>query len=613
MLRAQHLYGRGRPSVSRFEGGSFGIDLYPTVPEDSFDRQPLRMQDRLLVADIRIDNRDEIAAALGIAAEEKQECSDSELLLRAWIRWGETSLERIAGDYAFALFDAAERKLVLGRDGVGERPLFFAADGRTVAFASMPSGILALPRFRRGFDMDSLACAAGDVRPSGDRTYFAGIHRVLPGRLTEFTAACARSRSHWQPLRDNLRFHNQEEYVEAYRSVLDDAVRPRLRRLSGPVAAHLSSGLDSSAVAATAGRLSGGEHVVAFTAAPAAHFEPAFVRGRIADESRAASLTAKMHALRHIVVRNSGSGISHLRSLVRTSQEPHCNIVNFGWADAIEGIAQNEGSRILLSGEFGNVTLNAGGLNVLGDMIASRNWREWWNEARAAVQADDIHWRGVLINSFEPWLPRPLNVALYRRRFASGPRSRSVYLTKAWIRRIRRRLDDAFLLARSGDTTVDRMGLIPIIENGTLRKGSLARHGIDNRSPLGDRRIVEFSLQLPPNQLFFQGRSRPLARTALADRVPAGILNQKVRGYQAADWSQSIDTSELREMVDEIACSSTVRELIDVPKLRRTIENWPNRFDGFRLYQQLAVDLPAALATGLFILEAEKWLAGNFD
>lgn len=614
MLRVQRAYGAGRPVIRPIDGGALGIDLFPTVPEDQFDRQPLVIEDKYLVADIRIDNRDEIASALGMGAAERQACADSELLLRAWLRWDEASLGHIVGDFAFALFDARQRKLLLARDCAGERPLFFAKNADQVAFASMPSGILTLPAFRRGFDMYSLACAASDARPSESRTYFTGIDRVLPGQLVEISASGVRRRNHWQPRLDPLRLKNGEEYVEAYRSVLEDAVRPRLRRVSGPVAAHLSSGFDSSAVAATAARLNPSEQLLAFTAAPAPGFEAASPHGRIADESEGAASIANRHGMRHLVVREGGSGISLLRSLVRTSQEPHCNIVNVGWANAIEDIARGKGARILLSGEFGNLTLNAGGLAVLSDLIARRQWKQWWYEATAAARRDDVHSRGVLINSFEPWLPRPLGLALYRRRFGAGIRAESVFIRNEWIPPIRGALDDAFLPPRSGETKVDRMRLLPLIESGALRKGSLARHGIDNRSPLGDRRVVEFSLRLPPDQLLSGGVSRPLARAALADRLPAEILNQQVRGYQAADWFQSIDLEEMRGMTDELACSPTASGLIDIAKLRRAIENWPDEgFEKFSVYQQLAVDVPAALATGLFIVGAEKWLRGEFD
>lgn len=614
ILRAQRRYGTGRPNIRQVDGASFGIDLFATVSEDCFDRQPLLIDGQLLVADVRLDNRDELISSLGLKRDEARDSADSEIVLRSWIRWGETCLDRIVGDFAFALFDSRKQKLHLARDCAGERPLFFASDMKKIAFASMPSGILSLPEFRRGFDLDSLACAAADFRPLGDRTYFEAIRRVLPGQLVTFGTGCLRVTDYWKPSREELSLANEGEYVEAYRSILDAAVKPRLRRLTEPVAAHLSSGFDSSAVASTAARLSLNEQLIAFTAAPAGHFNNSSPRGRIADESEGAALTAQRHTMQHLVVRTGGSGLSHIKSLVATSQEPHCNIINLGWANAIERRARDEGARILLSGEFGNLTLNAGGLNVLADLIAGNHWLKWWSEARQAAMQRDVHWRGVLINSFEPWLPRPMRLRLYRWRFASGRRLDSVFLRKEPIFELGDRLERAFLPDRSTDSYEDRKHFLRLIESGTLRKGSLARHGVDNRSPLGDRRIIEFSLRLPREKLFANGISKPLARAALADRVPAEVLSQQNRGYQAADWFETINLAEVTDMIEEIAANSIVRELIDIGKLRRAIDGWPRQgFERFGVYQQLAGDLPAALATGLFIVEAEKWLAGKLD
>jgi asparagine synthase (glutamine-hydrolysing) len=403
MLRAQYRYGSNRPFTRRFDEAAFGTDLFPTVPEDRYDRQPWRTGNHLLVADVRLDNRDELVELLKLSSGEAAEAADSELFLHAWMRWGKAALERIVGDFAFAVFDRHARMLTLGRDPAGERPLFFACNGPRAVLASIPSGNLALSDFRCGFYLESLACAAADNKPDENRTYFEGVHRVQSGQLVTFGATGVQTSKYWAPSRSELNLGSEGDYAEAYRAVLENAVKPRLRRISGPVATHLSSGLDSSAVASTAARLSS-EQVMAFTAAAAPEFGAANPRDRTADESGAAFLTARMHGMRHFVVRTGGSGISQIRALVRTSQEPHCNIINLGWGSAIEELARDGGARVLLTGEFGNLTLNAGGLNVLGDLIVRREWRRWW-QPRQATRHSSARWSGVLINSFAPWIP----------------------------------------------------------------------------------------------------------------------------------------------------------------------------------------------------------------
>ena len=106
---------------------------------------------------------------------------------------------------------------------------------------------------------------------------------------------------------------------------------------------------------------------------------------------------------------------------------------------------------------------------------------------------------------------------------------------------------------------------------------------------------------------------RPLARRALRDRLPAEVLDATSRGYQGADWFEQFDVGQIRGMVEEIAANDTVRDLIDIEKMHRALDQWPRSFEGFDVYQRLALDLPMAVGTGLFIVEAEKWLAGRLD
>ena len=146
MQVAQALYG----PLGRFawnDGGkvALGGNLMHLLPEDEFDRQPLWTPDRsaCLVADVRLDNRPELARELGLAGPERM--ADSEVLLAAWVRWGEACLEHLLGAFAFAVWMPARQELFAARDHVGERPLFYYRGEEFFALASMPKGLLALP------------------------------------------------------------------------------------------------------------------------------------------------------------------------------------------------------------------------------------------------------------------------------------------------------------------------------------------------------------------------------------------------------------------------------------------------------------------------------------
>ena len=140
MLTRLACFGNSRPKISTLPGAAFGSALYKTLEEDDFDRQPLAKAERFLfAADVRLGNRREIAAAL---AMDDRNLADADILFEAWLRWGEDTLDRIVGDFAFALFDAVERRLVLVRDPLGQRPLFYARGQDFAVFASMPNGLL---------------------------------------------------------------------------------------------------------------------------------------------------------------------------------------------------------------------------------------------------------------------------------------------------------------------------------------------------------------------------------------------------------------------------------------------------------------------------------------
>ena len=570
------------------------------------------MRTHLLAADVRLDNRDELIRLMG-GGREFHSVADSLVLLRAWQQWGEGALDRIVGDFAFAIYDSTERRLTLVRDGLGNRPLFYAEGRSMIAFASMPSGLLAIPEFRTGFDMRSLAFAIADVSGQGPSTYFRAIRKVLPGQIISFSTDGVVCRQYWQPPTDELELASQGEYIEAYRDVLDRAVRPRLRRSSGPIATHLSSGLDSSAVTATAKRLCDpNDAIIAFTAAPRQDFPELGRRGRFADESHIAALTANNLQIDHDVVRTSGSSLSLIRDLVATSQEPYCNILNQRWFWSIDKSAMQRGARILLTGEYGNSTLHAGGMRVLPEWVRALKLRSWWHEVRYLSRRADVRWQGILFNSLDPWLPHPVRQALYRRHLGFGHRAGSAFLTRASLEMLGDEIERAFLTDHSGNFAKSRIRALRRSDNGSLLKGALARFGIDSRAPLGDRRVVEFSLRLPAEQLLARGVYQPLARQALRDRLPSEVLDAEARGYQSADWLENVDPEEVRSMTDEIAQSATASELVDVTKIRDALSHWPSRdVNELGTYQRLAIDLPMALATGMFIIEAERWMSGH--
>ena len=159
MLAAQAIY--GPHDSSQWDAGAIALGrrLFRTLSEDVHDRQPLTgaAGRYTLVANLRLDNRDELMRDLQIPPERACTLPDASILLAAWERWREACFDRLVGDYAFALWDSGENRLVLARDALGQRPLHYHRGKNFLAFASMPKGLHASAEIPRAPDEERIA------------------------------------------------------------------------------------------------------------------------------------------------------------------------------------------------------------------------------------------------------------------------------------------------------------------------------------------------------------------------------------------------------------------------------------------------------------------------
>ena len=580
MLDAQLVYGPHDLALAEMGPVAAGRCLYRLLPEDRFDRQPLIDEGGrfLLVADIRIDNRGELLGELGIGPASGSAMSDAAILLAAWLRWGEDVLQRMHGDFAFALWDGEEQSLTLARDATGECPLHFHAGDGFFVFASMAPALASLPEIGNAVDEERLAQFVGDMPPRGPRSFYDKISRVEPGHCLKVTGQGYSSKRYWDPRGRELHLPRFDDYAGALTEQLDRAVNTRLRRASGRVGSQLSSGLDSNAVtsaAALALSLSG-ERLFAFTAAPRLGFADPVPAGRIADESSIAAEAAALHAnIDHVVIRpQDESPLALLDTGPLLAGQPVGHVCNNLWWSGINEAARQSGVSVLLTGEIGNLTLSAGaGLVSLADLIRNGKYSRWWQESRALTRGE-FGWINVLNASLGPWLPRRSYARL--RAIAKGgaddKTSGTEFVGPQWKGRISEQLmewdwDDQ----PERDSRDRRWALLQMADPGGFRKRSLAMWGIAERDATADRGLIEFCFSLPSDALLRDGIRQPALRRALAGRVARPVLETRLRGYQAADWYEHIDPEEVRA----IAASGS-EGVIDFEAIRAAVDSWPN-------------------------------------
>lgn len=182
--------------------------------------------------------------------------SDTEVILGAYAQWGEHCVERLDGMFAFAIWDARTKRLMLARDRVGKKPLYLRRDGSRLAFASELKALRAGGLCPEGIDPESLDCYFTFGYIPAPRTIYRGVRKLRAAHCMVVDASSERERVYWKLQYRSTREISADAAAEELEALLDDAVRCRLVS-EVPLGAFLSGGLDSSLVVASMSRLTG--------------------------------------------------------------------------------------------------------------------------------------------------------------------------------------------------------------------------------------------------------------------------------------------------------------------------------------------------------------------
>jgi asparagine synthase (glutamine-hydrolysing) len=247
---------RGPDGVDTWTEGAVGLGnlMLRSTPESLSEKlpKPSGCGRFVIAADARIDNRDELITRLDINDRPAREIDDSDLIVQAYQKWGPTSPEKLVGDFAYCIWDRVERQIFCCRDAFGVRPFYYYLSDAIFAFGSEIRSLLKVPEVPRRLNEVMVADYLTGLRDDKTTTFYKDIVRLAPGSWIAVSTEDVRSGEYWR-LDPSYELHlgSEDEYVETFRSVFEEAVRCRLRS-SVPVATTLSGGLDSSSVTCTA-------------------------------------------------------------------------------------------------------------------------------------------------------------------------------------------------------------------------------------------------------------------------------------------------------------------------------------------------------------------------
>ncbi len=582
-------------------------------------QQPLANEDESIwvVYNGEIFNYIELRAELEALGHRFRTRSDTEVIVHAWEEWGERSFERYNGQFALALWDAKRSALVLARDRLGVRPLYYAEHEGRVWFASEVKALFAAsPALRRELDPIGIAETFTFWSVLAPRSVFSGVAELEPGHVRTYADGRVVDRAFWRPSypsrsddSEHARFEGAlDEAVERVRAALEAATRLRLLRSDVPVGSYLSGGLDSSLVAAMALRAKGESfHTFSVRFEDAEYDETEFQR----------LMVAELGSRHHEVVVSRGDIAAVFPDVIRHTERP---ILRSAPAPlfVLSRLVRDAGIKVVLTGE-GADEMFAG-----YDLFREGKIRRFW------ARHPDSECRPRLLERLYPYLAlSPVAQRGMARQFFGRDLERfgepgfahrtrwqtTTALFRLFSRDVRAAIGERDLV---GELLADLPPEFPrwsplaqdqYLEVRTLLSGYILAsqgdrmsmaHSVEGRFPFLDRDVVTLANALPDDYKLRVLDEKHVVKRVAAALVPARILKRKKQPYRAPD-ALCFVADRAPSWVREVLSEGCVRDagVFDPRAVRGLVEKCRARSDERQLSNTDNMALVGVLSTQL--------------
>jgi asparagine synthase (glutamine-hydrolysing) len=567
---------RGPDSRGAFvgEGAGLGIQRLAIIDLETGD-QPIRNEDGSVVVVLNgeIYNYRELREELERGGHRFATRSDTEVIPHLYEEMGDDCVHRLRGMFALALWDRRRRRLLLARDRLGKKPLFYSTRDGTLWFGSEAKSILQDPAVPRDFDPDAIDAFLHFGFVPDPLSAFRSLRKLPPAHVLTWEDGKVETRRYWRlAYTPKRQFADAEAVGEAIRERLLDATRLRMRS-DVPLGAFLSGGVDSSGVVAAMAQLAEGT---------VRTFSVGFDVDSF-DETRYAREVAELFGTEHEEFRLEADAVAVLPTLVWHYGEP------FADESAIPSLYLAEATRrhvtVALNGDGGDESFGGYGHHLSGMVAARLGWVPN-GLARSAGAAF-----GSLANRSSAarragWLAHAVTLSpadlssFIAARFTEAERAelytdgfRDVVAPDAAARII-----GPVLEGSDAPTPLERLLDVDVntyLPSDLLVKMDIATmaHSLEVRSPLLDHEFVEFAASLPAT-LKRRGRISKIAlKDALRTWIPDHILDRPKMGFSVplAEWFRG----RLRDLPAEILLDPAAldRGIFREEPLRRLIDD----------------------------------------
>lgn len=521
--------------------------------------------------------------------------SDTETIVHLYEDEGPACFEHLNGMFGIAIWDANRRRLVLGRDRLGQKPLVYRHEPGRLLFASELKSLLEVPGVPRDVDPNAVDEYLTYQYVPHPNTIFRGFHKLPPGHRAIYQDDVLRVEPYWQPDFNIEQKISEAEAVERLRETLSSSVKLRMQS-DVPLGAFLSGGVDSSLIVAL---------MQQHAREPVKTFSIGFPV-REYDETRYARQVAEHLGTQHHEFQVTPDGVEILPKLVWHYDEP------FADSSAIPTWYVSQLTRehvtVALTGDGGDELFAgyprykavwlSGLLDRTGPLRAVCASR-WWQRLPGSARQKSLIRRFKRFNEalaasparrYLDWIAifnEARRAELYAEPFVEqlADSDPFAFLQAAWSRAARR---DAV-------TTVSLADLTTYLPCDLMSKVDIASmaHGLECRQPFLDYRVVELAASLPLGLKFRRGRGKLILRKAFGDLLPREIWTRKKMGFGVPleHWFRH----ELRTLTHDVLLDESAqgRGYFRPEAVRRLVEQHESGvFDhSYRLWALLVFEL----------------------
>lgn len=498
------------------------------IIRDRFDHQPLIRAGLIVVADARIDNRQELVPSLrrkGYLTGDSDTTADPEIIIAAHRCWGDLAPAHFIGDFAYALWDYRSRRLVAARDPMGMRPFYYRLEaGRRLLFASELKQLLSVRDVPCRIDEVGIATTiAGPYLPTG-MTLYSGVDQLAPGHILAVDRDGPATRRYWAPNPESPVKASEEECGELIRAAFVRAVEDRMRS-SRAIGISLSGGVDSGSIASTAGWL----RDQSGTGTPSLHaYSWAFPTMPDSDERTVSDLIVARYRLNGVPI--FGDDAWPLASYPDHGPDRDDPFI-WPYQELFErtvGRSKMDGVTVYMSGDRGDELLGDWVFDELGLLRSGRVGIAVRELAAARGQLGRSTAGTLLARVARPLVSQHLPIlddALRNRRASRYP-TWPPWVPNDFARRTG--LADIVADARrpprfdgyARSLRYQRIFSRQSMRIATLGERTAARFGVGFADPFADRRLVSLVLALPQWRIQTRRRPKHLARVAMRGIVP---------------------------------------------------------------------------------------------